>query len=119
MGDNECRMHLNAMREIYMIATLNLKMSHDQYPPLTGNPWNTDLITGDLILIKSQAPHSTCDVKYKPSYHIVKKIEEKAFDVQDPTGKKKRVSAEHVQFMYPAEKLLDCTSTEGNHWKNC
>ena len=46
------------------------------------------------------------DVKYKLCYHIVKKIGEKAFDVQDPTGKMKRVSAEHIQFMYPVEYYL-------------
>ena len=59
-----------------------------------------------MILIKNQAPHSTFDVKYKPCYHIVKKIGEEAFDVQDPTGKMKRVSAEHMQFMYPLEYYL-------------
>ena len=46
------------------------------------------------------------DAKYKLNYCIVQKIEEKAFDVQDPTGKIIRVSAEHVQFMYPAEHYL-------------
>ena len=84
------------------MAILNLKMSHGQYPPPTGNPWNTDLKTKDLILIKNQTPYSIAHVKYKPNYHIVKKIGKKAFDVQHPTGKIKRVSAEHVQFMYPA-----------------
>ena len=49
-GDNECRIHLDAMRDIYMMAVLNLKMSWDQYPPLTGNPWNVDFKIGDLIL---------------------------------------------------------------------
>ena len=89
-----------------MMAVLNLKMSQDLYLPTTGNPQNTDLKVGDLILIKNQAPQSALDMKYKPSYHIVKKIEEKAFDVQNPTGKIKRVSAEHVQFMYAAEYYL-------------
>ena len=28
MGDDTCRMHLNAMREIYMMAVLNFKMYH-------------------------------------------------------------------------------------------
>ena len=31
---------------------------------------------------------------------------DKAFDVQDPTGKIKRVSTEHIQFMYPVEHYL-------------
>ena len=28
MGDNECRIHLDVMRDIYMMAILNFKMSH-------------------------------------------------------------------------------------------
>ena len=29
MGDDKCRIHLDAMREIYMMAVLNFKMSQD------------------------------------------------------------------------------------------
>ena len=29
MGDTECRIHLDAMGEIYIMAIMNLKMSHD------------------------------------------------------------------------------------------
>ena len=29
MGDNECKIHLDVMREIYMMAVLNLKMPGD------------------------------------------------------------------------------------------
>ena len=36
----------------------------------------------------------------------MKKIREKAFDVQDPSGKIKRVSAEQIQFMYPVKHYL-------------
>ena len=36
----------------------------------------------------------------------MKKLGKKVFDVQDPTRKIKRVSAEHIQFMYPAEHYL-------------
>ena len=36
----------------------------------------------------------------------MKKIGEKAFDMQDPIRKIKRVSAEYVQFMYPVEHYL-------------
>ena len=40
----------------------------------------------------------------------MKKIGEKAFDVQDPARKIKRVSADHIQFMYPAEHYLTALS---------
>ena len=52
---------------------------------------------------KNQTLQSPLDAKYKPSYQIIEKIGDKSFDVQDPTGKMKRVSARHLQFMYPAE----------------
>ena len=55
------------------------------------------------MLIRNQTPQSPFDAKYKPTYQIIKKIGDKSFDVQDPTGKVKRVSARHLQFMYPAE----------------
>ena len=41
--------------------------------------------------------------KSKPSYRIIKKIDDKSYSMQDPTGKVKRVSTKHLQFIYPAE----------------
>ena len=86
-----------------MLAVLNLKMSHDRYPPSMGNPHNNKLKIGDLELIKNQTLQSPFDPKYKPSYQIIKKIGDKSFNVQDPTGKVKRDSERHLQFIYHAE----------------
>ena len=38
MGNDESRIHLDVMEEIFMMAVLNLKMSQDQCAPLTGDP---------------------------------------------------------------------------------
>ena len=43
MGDDECKIHLNAMREVNMLVVLNLKMSHDRYPPPMGKPCNDEI----------------------------------------------------------------------------
>ena len=56
MGDDECKIHQDAMREVYMLAVLNLKMSCDRYPPPMGNPNNDELKIGHLVLIKNQTP---------------------------------------------------------------
>ena len=53
MGDNECKIHLDVMREVYMLVMLNLKMSHNRYPPPMGDPCNKALKIGDLVLIKN------------------------------------------------------------------
>ena len=103
MGDDECKIHLDIIREVYMLAVLNKKMSNNRYPPPTGNPHNEELKIGDLVLIKNQTPQAPFNAKYKPSYKIIKRIGDKSFDVQGPTGEVKRVSAWQLQFMYPAE----------------
>ena len=59
MGDDKCRIHLDAMQKIYMMVVLNLKIFQDLHPPPTGNPQNTDLTVGDLILIKNHTPQSS------------------------------------------------------------
>ena len=56
MGDDEWEVHLDAMREVYMLVVVNLKMSHDRYPPPTGNPHNDELKIEDLVQIKNQTP---------------------------------------------------------------
>ena len=70
MGNDECKIHLDAMREVYTLVVLNLKMSHDRYAPPMGNSHNEELAK-------------------LPSYRIVKRIGDKFFDMQDPTGKAK------------------------------
>ena len=35
MGDKKCRIHLDAIWEIYMMAVMNLKMAWDKSPPLS------------------------------------------------------------------------------------
>ena len=74
MGEDECKIHLNAMREVYMLVVLNLKMSHDRYPPPMSNPHDDGLKIGDLVLIKNQTPQLPFDAKYKPSYRKLKEL---------------------------------------------
>ena len=63
MSDDECKIHLDAMRGVYMLAVLNLKMSHDRYPSPIGNPYNDKLKIGDLVLIKNQTAQSPFDAR--------------------------------------------------------
>ena len=72
-----------------MIAVLNLKMSHDRYLPPIANAHNGKLKIGDLVLIKNQTLQSPFNAIFKPSYRIIKKISDRSFNMQDPTGKVK------------------------------
>ena len=105
------------MKEVYMLALLNLKMSHDRYTPPMSNPHNDEIKTGDLMLIKNQTPHSPFNSKYNPSYQIIKKIGDRSFNVQDPTGKVKRVSARQLQFMYPAKYYVTALPQVEMFWR--
>ena len=68
MGDDECKINLDAMREVYITVVLNLRMSCDRCPSPTGIPHNDELKTGDLVLIKNETPQSPFDARHKPSY---------------------------------------------------
>ena len=75
------------MKEVYMLAVLNLKTSLYRYQQPTGNLHNEELKIGDLVLIKNQTLQLPFDAKYKLSYRIIKRIGDKSFDVQDPQVK--------------------------------
>ena len=51
-------------------GSTEFKMSHDWYPPLTGNPQNTDLKRRDLILIKKSGSSFNiwCEIQAKSSH---------------------------------------------------
>ena len=70
-----------------MKAVLNLKMARDKWPSPIRDPDKRDFKIGYMVLIKSHIPKDTFDSKYNPGFRICKKIEDKAFDVQDSTGK--------------------------------
>ena len=70
MGDEGCRIYLDAIREIYMMAVLNLKVARDRCPPLTLDPNKAEFKVGDMVLLKNHAQTNTFDAKYKPSFKI-------------------------------------------------
>ena len=74
MDNDECKIHLDAMGKVYMLAVLNLKMSPDRYPPPMGNLHSGELKIRDLVLIKNQTLQSPYNARYKPSYRIIKRI---------------------------------------------
>ena len=53
MANDECKIQLDAMREVYILVVLNLKVLRDRYLPPMGNPHNEELKLGDLVLIKN------------------------------------------------------------------
>ena len=58
-----------------------------------------------MVLQKSHAPNDTFDTKYKPSFSICKWISDKAFDIQESTGKVICVSIQHLQLLHPTEHV--------------
>ena len=70
MGDEKCRIDLDAMRGLYMMAVLNLKRARDKYPPPINDPNKTDFKVGDMVLLKNNTLMRTFDSKYKLSFRI-------------------------------------------------
>ena len=101
-----CRIHLDAMLDIYIMAALNLKMAYDKCPPPIKDPSNANFEIGDMALLRNLTPKDTSASKYQPMFWIFKKIWEKAFEAQDNLGKVKWVSIQHLQLLHPAEHML-------------
>ena len=59
MGDKKCGIHLEAMREIYIMTVFNLKTVRDKCPPL---PKTLMMLT--LKLLKTIPRTTAFDVKY-------------------------------------------------------
>ena len=118
MGDDECKTHLETMREVYMLVVLNLKMSHDRYPPPMGNPHNDELKIGDLVLIKNQTPQSLFNAKYKPSYKIFERLVSSHMMYKTPLVKLKE-SLQGIYKFCTCRILCDSTTPSGNVQENC
>ena len=56
MGDEKCRIHLDAMQEMYMMAILNLKTARDKCPPPIRDLDKKIFKIGDMVLIKNHTP---------------------------------------------------------------
>ena len=49
-----------------------------------------------MVLLKNHDPMTVFDTNYKCSPKVHKQISDKAFDVQDSTGKVRHVSKQHL-----------------------
>ena len=88
MEDWECKIQLDTMRELYMMAVLNVKTARDKCCPPIWDPDMAEFKVGDMV---SYTPTSVFDTKYEPSFKTCKWISDKAFDVQDSTEKVRHV----------------------------
>ena len=59
-----------------------------------------------MVLNKNHHRDSPFDIKYIPSYRIIKLVNEHAADVQDTMGKIKRVNLNDVHLMFPSGYVL-------------
>ena len=115
MGDKKCKIHLDAMWEIYMMAALNLKW-HEKKAHLQDHS-ETNFMIGDPVLLRNHTPpKKNIDSKYKTSFQICKKFSDKAFEVQDTLGKVKWVSIQDLQLLHPTEHVLNNLLDINSFW---
>ena len=97
MGIEKCRMHLEAMREIYIMIVLNLKTSRKKCPAPIQDPHKSDFKVRDMVLLKNHTLNTAFDIKCQTSYQICKWPSDKAFDIQDNTGKYRHMFIQYLQ----------------------
>ena len=61
MGDEECKIYLDAMKEIYMMAVINLKRAGGKCPPTTQAPDKPEFKV-DMVLLQNHAPTNPFDM---------------------------------------------------------
>ena len=64
LGDKKCRILLDAMREVDMMAALSLKTARDKCPPPINDPNIADIKLEDIL--KNHTLMRYFDSKYKP-----------------------------------------------------
>ena len=72
IGAEGCKIQLDAIREIYMMAVLNLKTARGKDLPLIQDPDKAEFKVGAMTLLKNHAPTNTFDTMYRPSFRISK-----------------------------------------------
>ena len=102
----DAKIYLDAMREIYVVEVLNLKMARDRCCPPTWDPDKAEFKVGDIVLLKNHVPTNMFDIKSKASFRICNWISDKDFEVQDSAGKFGCLSIQHLQLLYLAERIL-------------
>ena len=70
MGDEHCRIHLDAMRGIYILTVLYLKTARDECLSPIKDHHEADFKVEDMVLLKSHTTTTAFDVNYKTSYQI-------------------------------------------------
>ena len=89
-----------------MMTVLNLKTARDRYLPPINDPNKTDFKLGNMVLLENHTLTTAFDSKCKTRYRICKCICNKAFDIQDSTGKVRCISVQHLQLLYPTDQVL-------------
>ena len=74
MGDEKCKIHLDAMQEIYIIAILSPKFARGKSPLPIRDHGKTEFKVGDVVFLRNHTPTNAFDTKYKTSFRILKEF---------------------------------------------
>ena len=107
MGDQKCKIHLDAFWEINMMAILNLKLEESNVLLwLERDQGKTEFKVEDMVLLNNHTPTDAFNTKYKPNFRICKRISDKVFGIQGIAVKIRWVCIQHLQLLYPMEHIL-------------
>ena len=99
------KVSFDALCELYMMNLLTLKRARDHMPNLKKHYDTPSFAVGDLVLLKNRNS-SALQTKYLPNYRIVKKVGDRAVDLQDNFGNIHQAHIDDIQTMYPVNFFL-------------
>ena len=94
------------LREAYMEAAENLtkKVRDGQAGKVI---WEISKFkVGDLVLLTNHKKHTPWDAKYMSNFHICKVINDRPYDLQNPSGHVCHNFVEDIQLLIPAEYIV-------------
>ena len=89
--------------ETYMLIVISVKRVRDKQPIKKITPKDQDQRSCTFKNLQKQ----TLVKNYMPNFHICKVINDKAYDLQDPTGHVRCGSVANVKLLKPAEYIFN------------
>ena len=106
LGSDEGMIHLNKLRQVYMLAALNMREVHSKQTKQRYDDAPSYKI-GYLVMIKNFDKKSTWDAKYIPNFRVVCLIGSSQLEVSDPMGRTRKVNVCDSHQVVPSDHNIN------------
>ena len=96
LGDKSSLLPVEMLRQAYMLVAVNIKRVRDSQPSKRMK---------ELVLLNNNKKQNW-DAKDTPNFRVCKVINDKAYDLQNPTGHVQHAAVANIQLLMPAQCIV-------------